>query len=174
LEIFIALRNPATFLPQVFQQSKAATLETYLKGFYPTHIKWSDVIRRIRFTVPDAELTVWCNEDTPLIWAELIRKIGGVDNYTRITGGVDLLSAIMSPEGMKRFLTYMKEHPPQTEEQKRRIISAFLSKYAIDDEIEEEIDIPGLDDHMLENLTEIYEQDLDVIAQMDDVHFIEP
>lgn len=174
LELFIALRDPATFLPQVFSQSKAATLDIYLKGFYPTHIKWSDLIKRIRHTLPQAKLTVWCNEDTPLIWAEIIRRIAGVDKYTRITGGFDLLSTIMSPEGMQRFLKYMKEHPPQTEEQKRRIISAFLGKYALEDEIEEEVDVVGLDDKMIENLTEIYEQDLDVIAQMHGVNFIEP
>lgn len=173
LEIFMSLRNPATFLPQVLQLSKAATLDTYLKGFYPTHIKWSDVVRRIRHVLPDAKITIWCNEDTPLIWAELIRKIAGVDGYTQISGGFDLLSSIMSPDGMNRFLKYLKAHPPNTGTQKRRIIAAFLGKYAIDDQIEEVIDLPGLDSQMLETLSEIYDQDVDVIAQMRDIHFID-
>lgn len=172
LEIFLAIRNPATFLPDVFQNSKASSFDAYMKGFHPLHIRWSDVVRRIRQTLPDALLTVWCNEDTPLIWAELIRAIGGIRADQKITGGFDLLASIMSPEGMNRFLNYMRTNPPKTELQKRRIIAAFLDKYALEDEIEGEIDLPGLDDEMIEDLSEIYEQDVDVISQMTDVKFI--
>ena len=171
-EIFLALRNPATFLPEAFGKSKATTLDAYLKGFHPTHIRWSDVVRRIRHALPDALLTVWCNEDTPLIWAELIRTIAGVAEDHKITGGFDLLATIMTPEGMNRFLTYVRENPPKNELHKRRIIAAFLDKYAIEDEVEEVVDLPGLDAQMIDDLTEIYDQDVDVISQMPDVKFI--
>lgn len=171
-EIYLALRNPATFLPEVFRKSKATTLDAYMKGFHPTHIRWSDVIRRVRHTLPDALLTVWCNEDTPLIWAQLIRTMAGVPDDQKITGGFDLLATIMTPEGMNRLLTYLRDHPPKSEMQKRRIIAAFLDKYVIDEEIEEIVDLPGLDAQMIDDLTEIYDQDVDMIAQMPDVNFI--
>lgn len=172
-EIFLSLRNPATFLPEVFRKSKAATLDTYLKGFHPTHIRWSDVVKRIRHAMPDAMLTVWCNEDTPLIWAELIRTLGGVSDQQNISGGFDLLASIMSPEGMNRLLTYLREHPPKSDRQKRRIIAAFLDKYVIEDAVEEVVDVQGLDEEMIDDLTEIYDQDVDMISRMADVKFIE-
>jgi len=174
IDLFMGIRNPATFLPDAFENSKADTLDAFLKGFHPTQIRWSDVVRRVRFAAPHCRLTVWCNEDTPLIWAELIRTMSGIAPSAKITGGYDLLAAIMSSEGMNRFLNYMRTHPPQTELQKRKIIMAFLDKYALDDEIEEDIDLPGMTGELVFELSEIYDQDVAMIAQMEDVRFIQP
>ena len=173
LSLYLALRDPATFLPATFAQSKAKNFGKFLQGIPLGDIRWSDVVKRIRAAAPDAELTVWCNEDTPFIWSELIRRISGLPASTRITGGFDLLTAIMSPEGMKRFLTYMRTHPPKTEAQKRRIIAAFLDKFALDDEVEEVVDLPGMDAQTLEALSAAYDADVDYIASMPDVTFIE-
>lgn len=174
IEIFLALRNPATFLPAAFAQSKADTLETYLKGLHPTQVRWSDLIRRIQNLVPRTKLTVWCNEDTPFIWSELLRSIAGLEADTPITGGFDLLASIMSAEGMNRFLNYLRAHPPQTEAQKRRVIGAFLDKYAIDDQIEEDVDLPGFGDELMSELTQNYENDVAFIQQLPGVTFITP
>ena len=172
-EVFIGIRNPATFLPDVFRNSKATAFEAYLKGFHVTDIRWSDVIKRIRHTLPDSPITVWCNEDTPMIWSEIVRAIAGIERTQRITGGFDLLATIMAPEGMKRFLSYIQSKPPHTEAQKRKIIAAFLDKYALDEEIETEVDLPGIDDEMVESLTEIYDQDVEMIGQMPGVRLIQ-
>ena len=93
---------------------------------------------------------------------------------TKISGGFDLLGQIMSAEGMKRFHSYLKSHPPRTEVQKRRIIAAFLDKYVIDDEVEEEFDLPGWTEEMVDELTELYEEDLYTIERMAGVNFIAP
>lgn len=148
--------------------------EDFIHGMDPMDVRWSDLVARIRTILPKASLTVWCNEDTPLIWAQLIRELAGVDPLTRITGGFDLLNAIMSPEGMRRFVTYLKAHPPQTEMQKRRIIAAFLEKYALDEEIEEEIDMPGWTEATLAELTQRYDDDVERIARIPGVNFIAP
>ena len=67
IELSLALRNPATFLPVAFAESKAATPKTYLQSLHPTQIRWSDLVRRIQGLFPMTQLTVWCNEDTPMI-----------------------------------------------------------------------------------------------------------
>ncbi len=172
ISLFMGIRNPATFLPVAFANSKADTFETFMQGMRLRDIRWSEVITRIQQTAPEATLTVWCNEDTPLIWADLIRTICGLSATTKITGGFDLLASIMAPEGMNRFLNYMRAHPPQTVQQKQRIISAFLDKYAIEDKIEDTVDVPGLDDAMLQELTQIYEQDVHLISQTPKVRFM--
>ncbi|QQA41362.1 hypothetical protein [Pelagovum pacificum] len=174
IELFLGLRNPATFIPAAFAESKSDSLDQYLHGMDPYDVRWSDVIERIQIAAPNASIIVWCNEDTPLIWSQLIREISGVDPLTRISGGFDLLNAIMSPEGMRRFLAYIKTHPPQTEVQKRRIIAAFLDKYAIEEEIEQEVDLPGWTDEMVDDLTEAYEEDVYEIERMPGVTFISP
>ncbi|MDG1861936.1 MAG: hypothetical protein P8J02_01750 [Yoonia sp.] len=174
IELFIALRNPATFLPAAYAESKSGTPDAYLKGVHPTQIRWSDLIRRIQHRFPRTKLTVWCNEDTPLIWAEVLRAIAGIEKDQRITGGFDLLTSIMSAEGMTRFLNYLRAHPPKTEMQKQRIIAAFLDKYAVEDKIEETVDWPGMTDEIVDELSELYENDVDFIQQLPGVNFIAP
>lgn len=174
IEIFLALRNPATFLPVAFAESKAESPDVFLKELDPTQIRWSDLVRRIQSQFPMTHLTVWCNEDTPLIWAEVMRAMSGVDHDQKITGGFDLLASIMTDEGMNRFLNYLRTHPPKSEIQKRRVIAAFLDKYAREDQIEEDIDMPGMTDDMIEDLSQIYENDVAFIAQMPGIDFIMP
>ena len=174
IEIFIALRDPATFIPAIFKESPVDDLAFFMKGVDPTHVRWSDLISRIRAVLPSANLTVWCNEDTPLIWAQLIREIAGVDPLTKIIGGFDLLSAIISADGMKRFVHYLKANPPQTETQKRRIIAAFLEQYALDEEVEDVVDMPGWTEATVNHLTALYEQDVYDIERMEGVTFIAP
>ncbi len=174
IDIFMGIRNPATFIPAVFHESPADDFTRFMHGVAPETVRWSDLIAQIQTVLPKANLTVWCNEDTPLIWAQLIREISGVDPLTKITGGFDLLSSIINPEGMRRFVTYIKAHPPQTEVQKRRIIAAFLEKYALDDQIEDEIDLPGWTEETVETLSALYEDDIDRIERMTGVDFITP
>tara|TARA_R110002049_G_scaffold95877_7_gene235303 strand:- start:2986 stop:3861 length:876 start_codon:yes stop_codon:yes gene_type:complete len=174
IEIFLALRNPATFLPVVFAESKAETPEAYFNGLHPTQVRWSDLVRRIQHMFPQTKLTVWCNEDTPLIWAEILRAISGVEQDQKITGGFDLLASIMSDEGMNRFLNYLRSHPPKSEAQKRRIIVAFLDKYAVEEKIEETVDLPGMTDEMVDELSQIYDNDIEFIEQLPGVSFIAP
>lgn len=174
IEIFLGLRDPATFIPAIFGDSPMDNYTKFLHGFDPMQMRWSDLVARIRTVLPRASLTVWCNEDTPMIWAQLIRELGGIDPLTKITGGFDLLGTIMSAEGMKRFVTYLRANPPQTESQKRRIIAAFLEKYALEDEVEDEVDLPGWTDDTVAALTAAYDDDVYRIERMPGVNFIAP
>ena len=103
-----------------------------------------------------------------------MRAMSGVDQDQKITGGFDLLASIMSDEGLNRFLNYLRIHPPKTEMQKRRVIAAFLDKYAQDDKVEEDVDMPVMTDDMVEELSQIYENDVAFIAQLPGVDFITP
>jgi len=174
IEIFLAIRNPATFLPELFEASPLESFSDLMRGVDPMDVRWSDLVARIRNILPNVVLTVWCNEDTPLIWAQLIREMAGVDPLTRITGGFDLLSVIMSNEGMKRFVAYLKANPPQTEQQKRRIIAAFLERYALEDQVEDEVDIPGWTEEMVLAMSAAYEEDILRIERIPGVNFIAP
>ncbi len=174
LEIFIALRDPAAFLPALFAASPQEDMESFLRGHSPYDIKWSDTLQEIRATAPEVQVTAWCFEDMPMIWAEIIREMGGLEHGEKIVGGFDLLSQIMSREGMQRFRAYLKSHADMSERQKRRVISAFLDKFAIEDEIEEEVEAPGWTDHTIEALSEIYEDDINACARIPGVNFISP
>ncbi|MFW2587819.1 hypothetical protein [Sagittula sp. SSi028] len=174
VEIYMGLRDPATFLPAVFAASPHPTFESFLDGMDPMQMRWSDLIRRIRDRLPHVPITLWCNEDTPLIWGQVIRELAGIELTRKITGAFDVFSQIIDREGMKRFRAFLAGNPNINEIQKRRVMAAFLDKYAKDEEIEEAVDIPGWDAAYVDMLTELYEDDLDTISRMPGVTLITP
>jgi hypothetical protein len=174
IELTLALRNPATFLPAVFALAPDADLATFLDGTDPRDLRWSELLGRITAAVPEMRLTVWCNEDTPLLWAHLIRKMAGLEPETKIIGGFDLLSGIMSRAGMQRFRAYLGSHPTLNEGQKRRVIAAFLDKYALDGAMEEVVDLPGWTEQLIHEMTARYESDVAAIQRMPGVTLITP
>ncbi|MHC0054481.1 hypothetical protein [Actibacterium sp. D379-3] len=173
-EFYLGLRNPATFLPAVYTGCTDVPFDEFLSGADPRALRWSEVVRAIRDANPQATLTVWCNEDTPLIWPELLREVSGHDPFTTLAGTDDFLSSIMSKTGMKRMNDYLDGHPPANEIQRRRVVAAFLDKFAIEDEIEMELDLPGWTEDLVEEMTELYEEDMFEIERMQGVHFITP
>lgn len=166
VEFFLAVRNPATFVPALHQKLQQGSFPGFISGLDPDGLIWSDVIRDIREANPDTPITVWCNEDTPLIWPEVMHEITGLEPQVPMMGGFDILSLIMEREGVKRLRAYLASHPPTTEIQRRRVLSAFLDKYAIEDEVEEELDLPGWTPEIVEHLTAVYDDDMIEIARV--------
>lgn len=174
IEMFMALRNPASLLPAMYEQSPRTSISGYLGVNDPCDIRWSDTLYSIRNAVPDVSITVWCSEDTPLIWAQIVREIAGLELSQEIDGEFDLLREIMSPEGMMRFESYLKSHPDMTEMQKRRVILAFLDKFALDEEIEEELNVAGWDDQLMDDMTDVYDEDMLEVQRIPGVTLIAP
>lgn len=172
IELFLAMRNPATFLPALFEAAPQPDMDAFLRGADPFDIRWSDTIKAIRTVAPQIKVTTWCFEDMPILWAQIIREMAGLENDEEIIGGFDLMVDIMSAEGMQRFRAYLKSHPSLTEIQRRRVVSAFLDKFAIEEAIEEELNAPGWTDETIDTMTEIYEEDMVEVARISDVTFI--
>ncbi|MGK7754680.1 MULTISPECIES: hypothetical protein [unclassified Roseovarius] len=174
LELFLALRDPATLLPALFAKTPHETMADFLNGVDPIQFRWSETVARFRHTFPDMPITIWCNEDTPLVWAQVLREMAGLDPHAAFEGEFALLQEIMTSAGMKRFETYLASHPGMTETQKRRVISAFLDKFVKDEEIEEELDLPGWTEDLVESLSEAYDEDVYEIERIQGVNFIAP
>ncbi|MFT6695772.1 MAG: hypothetical protein ACJAXU_001272 [Paracoccaceae bacterium] len=68
---------------------------------------------------------------------------------------------------------YIKTHPPANEIQRRRILSAFLDKFEIEDTTPE-VEAPSWTQDYIDALTDIYEEDLFAIEKMPGVQFISP
>lgn len=174
IELFMAIRNPATLLPALLTQTPMHSIDELLRGNDPTAMRWSELATRLRDAHPDIAITMWCNEDTPLIWSEVMRALAGVDPAMPLGDEFALLSEIMTPVGLERFNDYMGAHPGMTEAQKRRVIAAFLDKYADDAAIEEELDLPGWSEATIDMLTDLYDEDVHEIARLDGVTFLSP
>jgi hypothetical protein len=99
IEMFKALRYPATLLPAMFEHSPKPSMTRYLGVYDSCDIRLSDTIHTIRNAVPDLTVTVGCNEDTPLLWPQIIRELAGLELGEEIIGEFDLLNEIMSRGG---------------------------------------------------------------------------
>lgn len=173
-EFHLAIRNPASFLPQLHEKLKPESYGEFLNGVDPFDIHWSDVIERILEANPDVPLTIWCDEDTPLIWPEVLRAVAGLPATEPLDGEDDLLSSLMSGDGMQRLMAYLDSHPPQTTVQRRKIVSAFLDKFALAERVDQDIDIPGWTPDMVAEMTTLYEEDVARITQMAGITFLSP
>lgn len=173
-ELFLSLRNPATLLPALFGKAPQDDMDSFLRGANPFAVKWSDTLMAIRAAAPSVKITAWCFEDMPMIWSEIMREMAGLDHGQPIVGAFDLLNDIMSKEGMQRFEEYIAAHPGMTEMQIRRVIAAFLDKFAIEDAIEEELNAPGWTEDDVDTMTDIYEDDMTAVSRIPGVTFIAP
>ncbi|WP_039017208.1 hypothetical protein [Halocynthiibacter namhaensis] len=174
-ELHLSICNPVVLLPMLIKQGTAKTTSHAILHSDPRQLKWSELIRRLREQCPDNHLVVWCSEDTPLIWPEIMLSVAGLAaNATLLQGGDDILAEIMSPDGLQRYQAYMKARAPMSQQQQSAVAAAFLDKFSISGALEQEIDIPGWTDALVEEATNAYEEDLALIMQMPDVDMILP
>ena len=174
LQIFMAIRNPATLLPILYDVSGDNSDAHFWGTKDPLDIRWSDTLGLLRDSAPEIAVTVWCNEDAPLIWGKIMHEMAGLPETTKMKNEFDLLETIMTTEGMKRFRSYMEAHPEISGAQEQRVISAFLDKFAMEDAIEEELDMVGWTDDLVEEMTENYDQDVLRIQQIPGIRMILP
>ena len=172
-EFHLALRNPATFVPALFEKQRARPYEDFIRGTYPAELRWSLVVRQILAQNPGVPLVVWCDEDTPLIWPEVLQTVSGHADGTGLQDADDLLSSIMTDDGFARLRAYLEGHPPTTILQRRRIVSAFLDKFALPEQVEMSFDLPGWSAPMVEDMTAAYLADVALIRQLPGVTFID-
>lgn len=174
IELFLAIRNPATFLTALHTHLKEKSPEAPLPDADPTRLQWSGLVQKIRNVAPSIRVTVWCNEDLPLIWGQVIRAIAGLQPSDPIIGAFDLLEDIMHPDALKPFNDYIAGHPGLSAAQQRQVIVAFLEKFALEDAVEEELDMPGWTDELVDRATALYDQDVAEIASLPGVTLIAP
>ena len=178
-EFHLAIRNPATFLPALFDKQKTAKGGTrdfaaFLKGRDPLDIRWSEVVDGILDMNPGVPLTIWCDEDTPLIWPEVLQAVSGHAPATALEDSHDLLAQIMSADGLKRMQAYLASHVVTTSETRRKVFAAFLDKFALPDRITVEVEVPGWTEATVAAMTTLYEQDVALIRATQGVRFIDP
>lgn len=172
-EFHLAIRNPATLLPALFQKQRGKTAEDFIGTMDVRGLLWSETISDILSFNPGVPLTVWCDEDTPLIWPEVIAAVSGHPAGMPIEGDDELLAMIMQEEGLQRLRKRLNEDTPPVEE-RRAITAGLLDEFARSEAVEIEVEMPGWTPDLVQDLTDRYEQDISRIMAMPGVNFITP
>ena len=171
-EFFLGISNPANFIPAAFKEQTKKDYAQFIDGTDIFSLRWSDIIHKIRQANPECPITVWCNEDTPIIWPTILREFAGLDREVRLKGELDIMRSIMSDKSIELLIKYLNERPNLSEIQRQRIRAIFLEKFALEDEVEEEIDLPGWTGETVDQLSQNYEDDVERIQQIPEVRFL--
>lgn len=173
-EVHLGIRNPATFLPALFQKQRNRSYEEFIEGTDPGALRWSEMIEGILSAAPGLPLTVWCDEDTPLIWPEVLVAVSGHAGAAGFEGADDLLASLMSATGLRRMRRFLSEHAPDSPERRRRVVSAFLDKFAQPERMEMDIELPDWTEELIDDLTRRYDEDVARIQALPGVTFLAP
>ena len=173
-EFFLALKNPATLVPALLDRATEASYDMIMSGSPPASLRWAPVIRRVVAQVPGISLTLWCAEDLPLLWPEVVRAIAGVGAEEALEGDCDLVATLMTGEGLAALKAFYEAHAPRRAAQRRRATATFLEKYARPEELEVEIALPGWTEALVTAMTEAYDEDCAEIAGLPGVTFLAP
>lgn len=166
-----SIRNPVSYLQDIAKRAETTNLSDYLGLCQPLEINWSDVIKRIKRAAPGAQLCVWRNEDTPLIWEDLIRLQSDIALDTPLSGQYDVLSRIISDEGMQ---TLQAIEMPSDRVARHNLIADLIKVFPLSEMMNQTIDLPELSRGLIAAMSAGYEHDLDVIDQIEGVELILP
>lgn len=174
VQAYLAIRNPATFLPALVADKRSGGIEQALKGCDPELLRWSELIARLRLAVPGMALTVWRDEDTALLWPEILRAVSGHAPGTELTGWFAWYWDLMTPKSHEAMRRWFQTNPSPDDLHRRRVLSAMLDKFALPEKTDADAALPGWDEAYVDVLSELYDQDVDAIAAMDGVTLLEP
>ena len=168
-----AIRNPATFIPALHHRMEAEIgFDRMIAAIELQELRWSETILTMRRAVPDARITVWCNEDSPLLWPDIMRRVTQHPADLHLTDTERVVAPLLREGGVERLQSYLAERPGLTTEARRKILTVFLEKFGDPDALEEEFDLPGWSEATIWELTRAYEMDMDRIAEIPDVDLL--
>jgi hypothetical protein len=172
-EFHLGMRNPATFVPAIIEKivPRGKALPEVPD---PMQLRWSELVLSLRAMVPDAAITVWCDEDTPLLWPAVLQAVSGHRADTMLQDTDELLEQLMGPAGVQRMNAYLASHPPTDAAHRTRIISAFLDRFAAPEAVEADVEVAGWTEALVADLTAAYDRDVARLMQMDGVRVLVP
>lgn len=174
VELFVGLCNPGTFIPKILMQLSDARRQAVVNSTDLSCLGWLPMIEDIRDLAPDVKITLWRNEDSPLIWGDILRAIAGAPPETPVEGEFGFLSSLLSEAGQHQIEMAAETVPVARDAGFRMALAQVFQQHALPDAIEEELDLPGWSEDVIAAFTELYEQDVLRLQSMPDIRFLAP
>ncbi|EEE37325.1 hypothetical protein RKLH11_1161 [Rhodobacteraceae bacterium KLH11] len=174
VELFVGLRNPGSFIPKVLMLLSAPERAHILTSTDLSCLSWLAMIEDIRDLAPDVKITLWSNEDSPLIYGDIVRALAGLPEDTPLEQEFAPLAALLSETGKQELKGLTEPQPTPNDPVFRGRLAQIFQQHALTDAIEEEIEMPGWSEDVVTAFTELYEQDLARLQTMPDIRFLKP
>ncbi len=168
-EFFIALKNPATLISQLVGRNDKS-YDELMRMSDPRSKRWAPTLRRVVQDLRGRRLVVWCNEDMPLIFPEVLRHLAGVEADTPLKGEDRLLRTLLTEEGQTALRARLT--PDLDIAARRAATEALLAEFPRSEQLVLDIDLPGWTPELVEEMTEDYRRDVAEIAALPGIEFI--
>lgn len=168
-EFFMGLKNPVTLINQLVARNPEVNAPLAARHD-PAGRRWVPTLRRAVQALRGRRLVVWCHEDMPLIYPEVLRRLAGVADDMPLKGTTRLLGTLLTEAGVKA----LRGNPiPQADiDARRAAVEALLAEHARPDRLRVEIVVPGWTPGLVAEMTDAYYRDIAEIAALPGVEFI--
>lgn len=171
-EFFLAMRNPALLLSDVRPLVAGGDYAALMQGTDPRAMRWSDCITRLLSVLGGRRLVIWCHEDVPLIWPEIMRLAGDIDPDRPLAGALVYMHELLGDAGLPKLRAALAGLAVDDIAGRRRIFSGMLQRHALAGATDQAIDLPGWSQELVDEVSANYRTDIAQIAAMPGVEFI--
>ena len=173
-EFFVAIRNPAVLLSEVLPQFSGGGYDDLMQGCHPMQLRWRDAIQRLVRAAQGRRVVIWCHEDVPLIWPEVVRLAAALPGDAPLSGGLLYMHDLLGDIGIARLRDAMAGRDQMTVAQRRTLYREVLAAHALPGTLDQDITLPGWTQELVDQVTRAYRDDVAEIAVLPGVEFILP
>ncbi|MDO5612298.1 MAG: hypothetical protein Q4G14_03535 [Paracoccus sp. (in: a-proteobacteria)] len=169
-EFFVAIRNPATLIADVLALH-GGDYTSLMGGVDPLSLSWLTAMQRMAAGAQGRRLVVWCHEDAPIIWPDIVRLVGGLPASEPLPGGLLYMHELLGDQGLRELRGALsgRELPVS---QRRDLYAEHLQRNVLPHMVEQEITLPGWTQDTVDQVSARYYQDIPRIAALPGVEFI--
>ncbi|MEZ5751847.1 MAG: hypothetical protein R3D60_07735 [Paracoccaceae bacterium] len=171
-EIYLAIRNPATFLPALAADPRAGGPEALMEGVNPLLMRWSTTISHIVTANPGIPVTVWTEEDVPALWPEILNMVSGYPMGSTLSGWQDWYEPMLSADGMAELRREFPQ-PPAVDGSARGVLQGIARRHPNPGAVPPPLPMPYWTPDYCARLTDMYEADLDMLSALPGVTLLE-
>ncbi|NOD75970.1 MULTISPECIES: hypothetical protein [unclassified Ruegeria] len=172
LELFIGLVNPGLFIPKTLMSIHEDHRRDILASTDLSCLSWLSMIEDLRELAPQFKLTVWENENLPLIWGDIVRAMTGLPSETPLPDEYSFLTSLLTDAGQRQVQEILGQRTPLDLQGQREELAQVLEDQARPEQVEEELDLPGWSTDIFDAFTELYAQDMAAIRTMSDIRVL--
>lgn len=173
-EFFLAMRNPATLLSDVLPLFKGGDYNELMQGNHPLNLRWRDAIQRMVSAVQGRRIVIWCHEDVPLIWPDVVRLVAGLPSDAALSGGLLYMHELLGDQGLARLRQALAARDQMTIASRRQVYAERLAADALPGVLDQTIELPGWSQETVDAVTRRYRAEVGQIAVLPGVEFILP
>ena len=174
IELFLGLCNPGSFIPKLLMALPEKARADIIKNTDLSCLSWIGMLEDIRDLAPNIQITLWSNEDSPFIWGDVVRAVAGLSEGSVLVDERDLLLSLLDETGQNKFQALTDQDPQLSRASLHDNMARIFEDHGQPERIEEELDLPGWSNEIVDAFSELYEQDIDRLGEMPGVRVFKP